>query len=493
MTDPKTLGRSVVRLGRQTTLYVLGDLLVQALGMLLIPIYSHVLTTAEYGILGIVNTMQKVLLPIFGLGISGAIVRFYFDRKAEDERRQLIGSIWLGWLVLLVALVALTYGIGACCFDRLFANIPFHPYLQLAIAIAALNALALTPRSLLRAREKAGWFSFFSILGFLLNVSSIIYFVVVRREGVVGSLKGQLTGSAVINLLYLGLMVSYIRWHWDWDALRAALRFGLPLVPHLLASWALNFADRLILEQNVALTLVGLYTLAYQFGQMLGMVVTSINRAWSPFFYRKMGEGDEMLISRLITYYAWGLVWLGVATAILAQPAIALLTAPAYHSAYELVPWIAAAYMMQGFYFLATNSILFTKKTRYLPRITISSALLNIGLNLWLVPKYGVLASAVSTLGGYVALFTLAYITARRLHPLPYELGRIGGGVLLAVGVGIVGALVSIRSPVLSLIVRSLVLLSYFPFLLFFLARPDERALARHLGEKGLQRLVGRR
>ncbi len=475
--DQGSLARSVTRLGRQTSLYVLGDVLIQALGVLLIPVYSHVLTTAEYGVLGIVNTMQKVLLPIFGLGVSGAIVRFYFDRQDEEERRRLIGSIWLGWLAILAVLVALTYGIGARFFDHLFANIPFHPYLQFAIAIAALNALALTPRSLLRARERAGLFSLFSIAGFLLNASFIIYFVVMRHEGVIGSLRGQLSGALIINLLYAVVMLSYIRWHWDWKALLRALHFGLPLVPHLLASWALNFADRLILEQNVAMAAVGLYTLAYQFGQMLGMVVTSINRAWSPFFYRKMSEGDEALVTRLITYYAWGLLWLGTATAVLSKPAVALMTAEAYHPAYVLVPWIAAAYMMQGFYFLATNSILFTKKTHYLPRITLSSAALNIALNLLLVPRYGALASAVSTLAGYVALFALAFMTARRLQPLPYELGSIGRAMVLAVIVGYAGWLIPLSNPWLDLVVRGGVLLGYFPLLLLWVARPDERQL----------------
>ena len=480
--EQRSLARSVLHLGKQTSLYVLGDLLIQALGVLLIPIYSHVLTTAEYGVLGIVGTMQKVLVPLFGLGIAGAIARFYFDYRHEEERRRLVGSIWLGWLLLLGGLVASVYLLGLCCFDRLFVNIPFHPYLQLAIGIAALNALAMTPRSLLRVREKAGWFSLLSVLGFLLNALFIIYFVVLRRRGVVGSLLGQFSGALVINLIYLGLMLHYIRWHWDWKAVRRALGFGLPLVPHLLASWALNFADRLILERNVALAAVGLYTLAYQFGQMLGMAVTSLNRAWSPFFYRKLSEGEVGLVTRLITYYAWGLLWLGAATSALAEPVIALLTAPAYHAAYAMVPWIAMAYMMQGFYFLATNSILFTKKTHYLPRITFSAAILNIALNLWLVPRYRVLASAVSTLGGYCALFLLAYVTARRVHALAYEYKRVLVAAALAALVGVVAWSVPMAdAPLFSLAVRSLILVGYFPLLLVFVARPGERAMLSHL------------
>ncbi len=489
--EQRSLARSVLHLGKQTSLYVLGDLLIQALGVLLIPIYSHVLTTAEYGVLGIVGTMQKVLVPLFGLGISGAIARFYFDYRHEEERRRLVGSIWLGWLLLLGGLVASVYLLGLCCFDRLFVNIPFHPYLQLAIGIAALNALAMTPRSLLRVREKAGWFSLLSVLGFLLNALFIIYFVVLRRRGVVGSLLGQFSGALVINLIYLGLMLHYIRWHWDWKAVRRALGFGLPLVPHLLAKWALNFADRLILERYVSLAAIGLYTLAYQLGLSINMVMTSLNRAWTPFFYRKMAlEDGEPIVARLATYYAWVLIWLSLGIIVLAEPVIALIASPAYRAAYRLVPWIAVAFLFQGFYFLESSVILFTRRTVYLPRLTAVAALFNIGLNMALVPRFGVMASAVITAGSYLFLAFSTIVLSHRLHPLRYEWRRIALGGVAALVLAVIGWQMHLGTSWLTLLARA-ALVMLWPGFLLIVATPEERGVYRLLGYRLWQWIRG--
>jgi O-antigen/teichoic acid export membrane protein len=487
--------RTLFKLGRQSFLYILGDVVTQILALILIPIYTRALPPAEYGLLGIVSTVQKVTIPLLGLGVAGALTRFYFDSTDEQKRKRTAGAIWLGWIALASLMLVLINLVGPSLSKILFQSIPFQPYIQLGIGIAALNALATIPRALLRAQERPGWFSSLSVVNFTANALLIIYFVVYQRQGAVGSLRGQLLGNMLAGSLYVILMAVSVHWTWDTPTLKAALAFGLPLVPHLLASWALNFSDRWVLEHFVPLSDIGRYTLAYQFGLAMGMVLTSINRAWSPFFYRRIQEPDgPSLIPRIITYYVLSLAWIGLAVALLARPTIFLMADEPYHTAYRLVPPIVAGYAMLGLYFIPSNAILFAKRTRRLPLITGTAAAANIALNLVLVPRLGATAAALNTFLGYTILLLLALLIAQRVFPLAYEYRRI----LVSLGAALVcfalGTALLSTNAWAELLLRGLWTAIGYPALLLLAGffTPRELRNARTLGRRVLERVWGR-
>jgi O-antigen/teichoic acid export membrane protein len=455
--------RMLYNLGRNSFLYILGDLATQILAVVLIPVYTRALPPADYGLLGIVSTVQKVMTPLLGLGVAGALTRFYFDSTDERERRRTAGAIWLGWITLGALLLLFFNLVGPSLSNILFKDMSFRPYIQLGIWIAALNALATIPRALLRAQEKPGWFSSFSVINFAANTLLIIHFVVYRQQGAVGSLRGQLLGNLLVGLLYVGLMAVSTHWTWDTATLKSALTFGLPLVPHLLASWALTFSDRWILQHHVSLSEIGLYTLAYQFGLGMSMILTSINRAWSPFFYKEIEEPEgPALIPRMITYYVLALAWIAVAVALLARPVIFLIADETYHGAHRLVPLIAGGYLVLGLYFIPTSTIiLYSKRTSILPLITGLAALLSVALNLFLIPRLGVFGAALDTFVGYAILFAAAFPVAHRLLPLAYEYRRLGTILLVTVLVFTIGYLVRVENPYLDLLTHALWLLAY--------------------------------
>lgn len=451
--------QALSRLGRQSTLYIVGDVLVQAMALILLPLYTRVLTPDAYGILGLVNTVQRILVSVMSLGIAAAITRFYYDSNSDTERRQLIGAIWQGWLLILVTLAILLELLGFLFGDYLFVQISFRPYLELALWIAALRALADIPRAVMRVRGQAGLFSIFSISNFGLSLILIIYFMVILEQGVVGSLKGQVIGALIIGIFYLTFMASATQWTWEFTYLKQALIFGLPLVPHLLASWVLNFADRWVLERYVSLQEIGIYTLAYQFGLMMSMILSSINRAWGPFFFEKaqQAEGRAILV-RLVTYYAFLIIFISLAISLLSQPIISLIADLEYHIAFHYVPIIAAGYLMLGLYFIASNAIFFTKQTKYLPFITGGAAIVNVGANLLLTPKFGVMGAAISTFIGYASLFIITLMAAQCLFTLNYEFRRIGSALLVAITIFGLGWWLHSESTILTFSLRLLVL-----------------------------------
>lgn len=487
--------RSVLKLGKQSALYVVGDVATQVLGILLVPIYTNALRPEEFGLWGLAGTVQKVLATVLGLGSAGAISRFYFDDSEDSGRKETVGAVWVGWLLVGLPLFLLMNLVGPSVSSVVFTQVPYDPYIRLALWTAVLSAMVTLPEAVLRAREQAGWFSLLAVLGFVARAVLIIYYVVYRRQGVEGGLQGQFLGSLLAGGVYVGVMMAMVRWDWNVKTMRAALMFGLPLVPHRLATWALGFSDRWILQRYVSLSALGQYTLAYQFGLGMSMILNSLNRAWTPIFYQKVQElGGLRVVTRITTYYSIGVAWLGMATAVMAKPVIALIAKPDYHAAHDLVPLIAAGYAMQGMYFAATNAIAYAKRTRYLPFITGVAAATNIVLNLVLVPRLGAIAAALSTWLGYTVFAVIAFLAAQRVFPLRYELRRISLAVGIALICYAVGASLQVQHVLLELALRGVWVVAAYPAGLYLsgFVQPDEaqglRIALSHLWARACRR-----
>jgi O-antigen/teichoic acid export membrane protein len=218
---------------------------------------------------------------------------------------------------------------------------------------------------------------------------------------------------------------------------REALGYGLPLVPHALASWVLQAADRLILERHVSLTELGLYNFGYTLGMAMQFLVMGINQAWMPHYFRLMKADPEAKkkVVRVTSIYialVGGACLFGV---LFAGEIIRLLMPASYWASARYVPPVATGYLLLGLYYFASSPLFFLKKTRVIPLLTGSAAALNIVANVWLVPSYGAMASAWITLATYGLLFLLAYLVGQHYQRIAYPQARYGffiGLVLIA-------------------------------------------------------------
>ncbi len=111
----------------------------------------------------------------------------------------------------------------------------------------------------------------------------------------------------------------------------------------------------------------------------------------------------------------------------------------AYHRAATIIPVMVLAYLFQGFFLLASVGIAIAKEARYYPMITAAAAVVNIGLNLWLIPHFGIMAAAWATVAGYVVMAVLGVTISQRLYPIPVQWGRIAGALIAAIAFFLIG------------------------------------------------------
>jgi len=409
-------------------IYVFGNLLQKAATFLLIPLYTYYLSPEDFGIIGIVQSINQILVIILALGINAAIQRYYYDYYQDDTQlRQYISSTFL---FLTVAASAVSLGLllaGKPIWETLFRYVPFAPYAQLMIWAVWGSVLTQYALNLYRARQEPVRFVVTQIGNFLLATTATIYFVAFRHLGAKGQLMGLLTGSVVTALVSsILLLKEYFTLQIDWKFIRVSMVYGLPLIPHLIAQWVKTSLDRVILENYTTLAEVGIYSLGYKLGFIMEILVSSVNYAYVPYFFEMMknhphpGERFKKIMAVYVTVF--GSICL--AGVLFGHEIVQLLAPPVYYPSARVVPLILFGFLINGYYFLFVNPLFYFEKTHWLPWLTGAAAVVSIGFNFVLIPQYGALGAAWSLVVSIVLTFILTFFVSRKVWQVDLCYGR---------------------------------------------------------------------
>jgi O-antigen/teichoic acid export membrane protein len=236
------------------------------------------------------------------------------------------------------------------------------------------------------------------------------------------------------------------------------------------------------MQSYVSLTDIGVYTLGYQLGEMVSMLGTAINSAWSPFYYRMFqnhGEEAKIILAPIITYFMLVTSVVGLAIAVLAPEIIRLFSSPAYSNASLVAPWIVASSVIRVFTWITRQGIIYAKRTHWEPVLSLVGGSINIALNLLLLPRIGYIAAAWTTLIGFALIGILSLIVSQRIHPMIYEYKRLVTMIVVAIGVFLISQILPFSSMWL-LTISKFVLISLYPVLLWgfgFVSKREVKAL----------------
>jgi O-antigen/teichoic acid export membrane protein len=419
-------------LARGSAIYATGNLLARLGGFILLPIYLQLMSRDEYGIVALATTITGLLTIVYRLGLDGALMRMHFDTRDAD-RPALYRTITLATLGIAgVVSIVLGFAVGPF-FEQIFFGVPFLPYGLLALAVTFVGSADFVPTVLFRATQQPEKFLVFNLASF--GVASAFSLVLVAGGmGALGVLLGQLLGGLVILVAVMLIALSPGGAGWHPTVLPHALRFGVPLVPHQLSTWALRLSDRWLIGLLLVVPLVerlgaiAAYSVGYQLGFLVAVLATSFNAAWTPFFYR-IGEqpGGPAVYRAMVTVSSAAFLWLALGLAATAPELIRLIAGDrqAYAVAAEVLPVIAFASACQGIYTMLVGPIFLRRRTAALPFLTVTSAVANIGTNIALVPRIGVMGAAWATLVAYALFAVLTYLYARRVYPSRIDLLRL--------------------------------------------------------------------
>lgn len=454
-------------LAKQSGVYGFAGISRKLVSFLLIPLYTRFLTPANYGVLEILHVSAAVLTTVLSCGMGTTIFKFYYDANQETERRITVTTATLFLTALSVVAIGGLY-LGVKPLERLLlANGGGGVLVSIVLVTSLLNVATVIPLAILRARRNAVRFAAITLASFVVGTVSIVFFVVVLNLGIKGVLLGNLVLGAITMLLLAPVLFRSLGRRLDLGRLTAMLRFGLPLVPSLLAGQMLTLADRYFLRAFSTMEELGLYTLGYKFGLIISLVAGAFQTAWLPALFSFARRKDaERVYARVLTYSLAVTVFLGLALSLVSREVIVVMSPPPFYGAYRVVPLIALSYVIHGAYFVIQGGIYLKEKTVYKPFLVGGAALLNLLLNYLLIPPMGMMGAAAATVLSYAALAVATFVIADRLYPVRYEWGRIAKLTVIAAGLYVAGLLIPVESIYVRLALK-IALVVLFPLLLY--------------------------
>lgn len=420
---------------RSTVLYAFATFIPRIGLFLLLPIYARLLTPAEVGQFSLMMSLAGLLAILLRLGMDATLIRFHFQFNGE------LGRLYATtFSVAVVSAVVLSVSAGlvlSATFSHIFAGIAFLPVGVLALLIGAGNSFQFVPAAWYRATEQAGRYAAMTTATFVISAGLTLWLLGILRAGLEGALVGQLGGAATVVAFAVIVIVRLPNLALDWGLAVRALRFGLPIIPHALSAWVLNVFDRWLLAillpvaAMTAQAQIGAYWIGYQLGYAVSLLGVSIQAAWLPIVYRQTDPvaGGRRVGAMLVASTA-ALSVIAVAVGLTAPEVIRLVAGEEYASAVPVVSIVAAASVFYGMYVIAVAVLLHEHRTGTMAAVTLATGVLNIAINVVLIPMIGIVGAAIASLIANMVYGVTTVWLAGRLWPLSLPLRRLG--VILA-------------------------------------------------------------
>jgi len=401
--------------------YTAASVFSKVIAVLLLPIYTALLTTTEYGKAEILFGAVVAASIFIRFGLIEALLRFYYLPDESPRKVVATGFAAIFWGSTVGALLLLPFA------EPIASALESDPGL-VRVSIGGLWVLTLYEYlvTLFRLDERAREYFVFTFANVLAAIPLTLILVGVFDQGAGGLLLGSYA-SGLPFLLWLGLgerrRLSLVP---EWALLRRMARFGLPTMPAELSLYALIFVDRIVIVRYLGPAEVGLYAVAFKFSQAIQVVVRGFQLAWPPLAYSIADDEEARRVyATVVTAFVALSAFLVAGLWLEARWIMRLLAASEYFEAYEAIGLLALGAALYGIYLALLVVLGRTGRTEFNLPATLAALAANIGLNIWLVPEHGIVGAGVALVLSYAIAVALMLWVTQRLFPVPWQWGRL--------------------------------------------------------------------
>lgn len=395
-------------LAKNTIIFTLGNLGTKLIQFFLVPLYTNVLSTADYGVVDLVTTIGMVLAPILLLNINDGVMRFALDKGADFNK---IMSIGLAAFIFCLITGLVIFPIGNI--SNQLGN--YSSYIYFYTISYAGNLLFF---GYLRGTEKLLQFSIGNIINAMLIASFNIFFLVIIKIGIAGYFLSY-TLANFICCIYAFIVgnVKEVIWNFKLDKklMIKMLKYSVVLIPNTFMWWIINSSDRVMITSFIGNSANGIYAISCKIPTLLSTIVTIFNTAWS---YSAIKENDSYDRDEYNNSVYNGLVMLsvviGAAMMLVMKPFLAVYVSQMYYTA-----WMFTPYLVVGCVFLSIASFLgayytVNKDSKGFLYSSSVAAAINLLLNYLLIPKIGIAGAALATAISYIAVFLYRAVDTKK-------------------------------------------------------------------------------
>lgn len=391
--------------------YMIGNVTQKGIAFFVVPIYTRVLSSSEYGMYSIFQSWTNILVILATLNLyTGVFTKILVDHKDDRDSytscmqglsTTITAILFIFYLIFqdvsesvleldrptIIMMFVYFWTYPATCFWQIRQKVEYR-YISMALMTIAIAIL--TPATSL----------------FLLYLTSL------RENAVIwGYMIPQIGIGLILYLVqfYRG-RVFYNRENWSY-----ALKYNIPLVPHYLSLIVLAQSDRIMIKEYCGKSQAGIYNLAYQISMMMGIFIGSVTAALVPWTYEKLKIKETGSVKRINVMLCIVIGIMTIAAILVAPEIVMIMGTEEYYQAIWVIPAVSISVYFKFVYSLFGNVELYYGKTKYVMVASTAAALINVILNAIFIPKYGFIAAGYTTLLCYFMLLLFHYYFSKQI------------------------------------------------------------------------------
>lgn len=412
-------------------LYSGGNILLKAFSFFLIPLYTSYLSTEQYGVINLATSFSTMLGYFIVFGLQYSVKRYYTEYKEDRKRVARMFSTAINFVLLLSAISVVAFLPSSSLWaNYLLPEVEFKVVL-LSVLLACTTGLCNIYQEMLKGMQQAKKSVTVTYVFFFLLIITNIITIVILKLGA----AGMLASSLLVNLILIGYMFydlgrqQLYEFCFDTNEIKNLIKYSAPLLPHTLAFSISSYFSRMIITSKLSIAILGLYSLASQFGSVSDIILNSVQSAFQPWMFDRMKENNNE--SRLqiqhtthILMWVYGIMFIGLGA--FSQEAILIMADSSYASAWVYVPVMVFSIAVKSPLYFYNNFLYYEKgKTKYVFYSTVVGSVLSIVFTLVLIPYLEVYAVILAEVLAMIARLSIAFYYTKRESAGIYSLVRL--------------------------------------------------------------------
>lgn len=395
-------------LSKSTVWYTIGNLFVRSVSYILLPLYSNLIDTSEFGNYALLISLYTIISVFYYSGLQSALSKFYIEENDEYKRKEIFSATINSVIIIGLILTVIIFFMADWISLTLIGSGSFADLIKIIFAALFFESISFTIIHLLRTkqlpRKVVIYSSFSAVCNFILN----IYFVYYLRQGIYGIILAQLLTAIFLFLIMLPVLKeNYIR-IFNLLKYKVIFIFALPLIISGVLSFSVDVIDRFIINHFLGISEVGIYSFSYRIALIMNVFVISLRSAWTPYSIKLYNEGSfssEFGKSFTKILSAGLLLFLLVSMCIDDLFNLHLgnfhLFDPSYRSGIKIIPVILISYIFSAVVTYYSVYPFTSGKSIHFMISDLIALIINVALNFIFIPIYGIMGAAFATLFSY--------------------------------------------------------------------------------------------
>ena len=423
---------------KDSAVYGTARLLTGSIALLSLPIFTRVLSPADYGAVDLLTTIAAIVHVTVAIEISQGFGRYVLSADGRGARERYASTALWFTLAAYSVFAAIVFPLAGRISIWLLGTDVYDGVFRVATLVIWSTGLFNFVQNVLRYERRSTSYAVvsivFSVLSFGVTVAFLLYF----RIGLIGVFAGQFVAGVIAVGLGLWLARDTIAPTFDRQRMQEMLMFSAPLVPSGLGIMLTTYVDRYAIVRLLSLEELGFYGVAFRLASIVGVALAGVVSAVAPLMYQHHHDpGTPAQVARMFQWFLALALPLVLFLALFAPELVRLVAPAEYVPATHVVFVLSAAILTASCYNFAPG-LWIAKRTGWVALIGVSSGAINLALNLMLIPRLGLIGAALSTLTSAALACIAHFVSSQRFYPVPFRWSRLAAAAIIVGGTGAV-------------------------------------------------------